>query len=379
MRLSRTLAVTAILAAVLLPPPAVAGLALTTPVDWQVVQRHQPDKAQVQLRAAVTDAPVPGTVSVRLGSAAWQEVPATAIPGGFSATMDLPVGGWHRLDVRCAAGDASVAHVGAGEVFIVAGQSNSANHGEERQRPRSGLVVSRDGMAWRPADDPQPGASGSGGSFIPPLGDALAERFGVPIGFICCGIGATSVREWLPEGATFPAPPTIESRVRRRPDGAWESNGAAWQTLAGHLTSLGPHGCRAVLWHQGESDANQADASRTLPGALYRRCMEDLIRSTRRAAAWDVPWFVARVSYHVPGDEGSPDIREAQASLARDGIALPGPDSDALNGALRENNGRGVHFSGPGLREHGARWAAVLTPWLERRLEPSKPAPPERK
>ena len=80
---------------------------------------------------------------------------------------------------------------------------------------------------------------------------------------------------------------------------------------------------------------------------------------------WDVPWFVAQASYHVPGDEGSDDIRAAQASLWKDGIALEGPDSDALKGNLREREGKGVHFSGPGLREHGAKWAQKIIPWLQ--------------
>jgi hypothetical protein len=36
-----------------------------------------------------------------------------------------------------------------------------------------------------------------------------------------------------------------------------------------------------------------------------------------------------------------------------------------LKGQLRENNGKGVHFSGAGLREHGALWAAKVLPWLQ--------------
>ena len=100
------------------------------------------------------------------------------------------------------------------------------------------------------------------------------------------------------------------------------------------MKQLGPHGFRAVLWHQGESDANQQDPTRTLAGKLYREYLEQLIRESRREIGWDAPWFVAQVSYHVPGDEASPDIRAAQASLWKDGIALEGPDSDALKGEL---------------------------------------------
>jgi hypothetical protein len=230
------------------------------------------------------------------------------------------------------------------------------------------MVASFDGKSWRLAHDPQRGASGSGGSFLPPLGDALAAKFQVPVGFIPIGIGATSVREWLPKGIPFPQPPTIVTRVVKRPDGAWESLGAAYDTLVSRQRQFGPLGFRAVLWHQGESDANQKDPTRTLPGSLYQEHLARIIRDSRQAAGWDAPWFVARVSYHVPGDEASPDIREAQAALWKSGLALPGPDSDALKGPLRERGGKGVHFSGAGLRAHGAAWAERIIPWLEPQL-----------
>ena len=43
----------------------------------------------------------------------------------------------------------------------------------------------------------------------------------------------------------------------------------------------------------------------TLPGELYREYLEKLIHASRREIKWDAPWFVAQVSYHVPGDEAS--------------------------------------------------------------------------
>lgn len=131
------------------------------------------------------------------------------------------------------------------------------------------------------------------------------------------------------------------------------------------MKALGPNGFRAALWHQGESDAKQKDATRTLSGPLYREYLEKLIRDTRKDLGWEVPWFVAKASYHGPDDEGSDDIRDAQSSLWKDKLALEGPVSDALKGEWRDGNGKGVHFSGPGLREHAAKWVEKVAPWVE--------------
>jgi hypothetical protein len=369
------------LAAVLLPgaPLSAAELSLSAPSEYQVVQRASTKQGKLRVAGTLSGAPAAGVaLEARLlvggkTDATWRVLQAARAGNAFEALLEGQAGGWHRLEVRALAqgkaiAQAAVAHVGIGEVFVVAGQSNAANFGEERQTPKTGRVAAFDGKRWRLAQDPQPGAGGKGGSFLPPFGDVIVQRFDVPVGFIACGIGATSVREWLPKGTTFPSPPTIETRVEKLPDGGWAARGDAFAMLVARMKSAGPRGFRAVLWHQGESDANQKDRTRTLPGKLYRAYLEKVIRGSRRAIGWDAPWFVAQVSYHAQGDESCPDIRAAQASLWKDGVALEGPDSDALSGDWRERGGRGVHFSGKGLREHGARWAAKVIPWLEQQL-----------
>ena len=353
-------------------------LILTSPIDYQVVQRQVENTGSIVIAGIVAAGDSLATAlearvraDGKIGE--WQKLVTTFQESAFRATLKLPAGGWYRLELRAFNGDkilgeATVEHVGVGEVFVVAGQSNSANHGEEKQSTQTGKVVTFDGKHWQLANDPQPGASGGGGSFLPPFGDAMAKRFNVPIGFVACGIGATSVREWLPKGAKFPNPPTITGRVQQLPSGDWESKGEAFEMFVARMKQLEPRGFRAVLWHQGESDANQADTTRTLPGKLYREYLEKLIRDSRREIGWTPPWFVAQVSYHVPGDEGSPDIRAAQASLWKDGVALEGPDSDAMKSEWRESGGKGVHFSGAGLREHAARWVEKVAPWLEQQI-----------
>lgn len=368
----------ALLTALLLAPPGTLradGLALTSPLDFQIVQRNSRDEGMIEVRGSLQDAATAAASwQARLvkedGSGDWQSFAPKLDGRALSGSLKAKAGGWYRLELRGMVegkviATATVPHVGVGEVFVVAGQSNSGNYGEEKQTPQTGRVAAFDGTNWQLANDPQPGAGGKGGSFMPPLGDELVKRLDVPVGFIACGIGATSVREWLPKGATFPNPPTIENRVEKLADGTWASKGAAYEAFIARMKPLGQQGFRALLWHQGESDANQKDTTRTLPGNLYREYLEKIIRDSRRDIGWNAPWFVAQASYHGPGDEGSDDIRAAQASLWRDGIALEGPDSDALKGKLRQRDGQGVHFSGAGLRAHASKWAEKLIPWIE--------------
>jgi len=154
-------------------------LHLSSPVDYQVQQRDG-TKAVVMVAGTLSKpAEQTGAVEARfIGAGApadWRKLGRIkAGQSAFHLEMKMPQGGWYRLDVRLRVKDAilaesAVAHVGVGEVFVIAGQSNSANHGEERQETKTGLVASGHNGKWRLANDPQPGASGNGGSFIPPF------------------------------------------------------------------------------------------------------------------------------------------------------------------------------------------------------------------
>ncbi len=368
------------------------SLSLDLPLDYQVVQRATRAEGTLTILGtwpegvAATD-----ILEARLvghgTSDPWLPLPGVTIDRShFRAGLKASAGGWYRLEVRLKHQEAVTAvgvveHVGVGEVLVVAGQSNAANHGEERQITKTGLVSNFTGTEWKLAHDPQPGASGDGGSFVPPLGDFLAVRFNVPVGIIAAGVGATSVREWLPRGTRFPNPPTLVGNVTRLDSGEWESNGMLFEHLMARIKPKepGPRNFRAVLWQQGESDANQTDATRTLSGELYGQFLAQLIRAARREIGWEIPWFVAQASYHTPDDPSSAEIRAAQQSLWNSGVAMEGPDSDALVGDLREGGGKGVHFSGRGLREHAVRWEEKIAPWLEQQLmvapSPSGPSP----
>lgn len=351
-------------------------MTLSSPSDYQVVQRTNPHFGRLMVTGKLSN-PVAGS-AVLMGQydeEGWCDIGELEKgESSFNMEFRMTEGGWHRLEVQVRNGDeilgeAVVAHVGVGEVFVIAGQSNSANHGEEKQKVEAGMVSTFDGKKWRVANDPQPGASGRGGSFIPPFAEALAKQFKVPVGIIATGVGATSVREWLPKGERFPNPPTITNKVVSHPEGGWMSNGEVYQNFISRAKSQGRYGFRAVLWHQGESDANQKDESRTLSGELYQESLGKLIEATWKDLDWNCPWFVAQASYHNPDDTGSEEIRAAQKALWKSGLALEGPDTDSLVGDLRGRGGKGVHFSGKGLKAHGAAWAAKVGPWLAKQLK----------
>ncbi len=357
------------------------ALTLSKPLDYQVIQRGGKNALPIVGVVDHVGSIIEARLTIGGKSQAWKKLNVVMNERAFTASLTIPSGGWHSLEVRAKAPDQStksvnIAHVGAGEIFVIAGQSNSANFGEALTSPQSGMVVNFDGKSWRPAADPQPGADGSGGSFIPTFGDLTNKYFGVPVAVITCGSGGTSVREWQPQGTTFTKPPTREGNTLRNDDGTWMSNGRLYNQLVSRMKELGTNGFRAVLWHQGESDANQADPNRTLTEKEYRSMLENLIVTSRKDIGWQAPWMVAQVSYHSPEQPSSNPIRAAQASLWKDGIALQGPDSDSLTGSHRDQGGRGIHLSKQGLVRHGTLWYRDVCRWISYEMIQRKPDVP---
>ena len=131
-------------------------IVLSSPLDYQVVQRRTKSKGNILITGAlVSPRHKKKTLQARFvenGTASkWQNLDVVFQETTFRGMMELPVGGWYRLELRASIGgefsaETAVDHVGVGEVFVVAGQSNSANHGEERQTPKTGKVVTFDGL-----------------------------------------------------------------------------------------------------------------------------------------------------------------------------------------------------------------------------------------
>jgi hypothetical protein len=360
---------------------AALKVALSSPSNFQVFQRQAAAEGRIVVEgtlefpghAALTNI---DAIEARLidpvSTGQWNALPFDNRVRGFRGELPCPARGWFRLELRLVGRgqtlfQTAVEHVGVGEIFLVAGQSNSANHGEGRQKPKSPLVVAFGNGVWQPAGDPEPGASGKGGSFMPAFGDAMAEKFHVPVAVVPLGVGSTSVREWLPRGDAVAAPSDTGRNLVCVASNCWVCTGELFNHVVQAESILGTNGFRAVLWHQGESDSHEPPDRQITP-LQYRQYLQRIIEMSRAAAGWRAPWFVAQVSYHNPEDRGWPELRGAQLSLASDGIAFAGPNTDTLGPEFRQDNGRGIHLNPAGLQRHGQMWADIVAPWVEQQL-----------
>ncbi|WP_188760170.1 sialate O-acetylesterase [Edaphobacter acidisoli] len=352
---------------------------LTSPLDYQVFQRKTRIRGSILVEGTI--AGKVSRVQARIlgpelaqNAERWRRVSLNHGNGHFHGSLPAPAGGFYQVEVQVltngkTVADTTVEHVGVGEVFVVAGQSNSTNYGEVRQQTQTSMVTAFDGKSWRIADDPQPGVQDNSqkGSFIPAFGDAMYRKYKVPIGVADVGRGSTSVRQWLPAGRPVFVMPTMEKYVVRDSHGALVSDGTLFNGMMMRIHELGKHGFRALLWHQGESDANQPTGHQITP-AQYRAMLTDVIHASQKAAGWKIPWFVAEATYH-PGQPKDVPFEEAQMELWKAGVANAGPNTDLLTAEYRQNHGKGVHMNDEGLKKHGQMWAECVEAYLDHKLK----------
>ncbi len=323
---------------------------VVTPVERQVFQRTEAGVALVPIEVSAP-AGIGNLVASVRPSAGGTTIASATLEGGrvgradsplglFKAKLSVPAGGWYRLSVSVdgIAGPVEVAHVerfGVGEVFVVTGQSNSTNSGEEKIPSQDDRVSAFDGRAWTLAADPMPGVQdgSDGGSPWPTCGKALVAAFNVPIAFASRGYGGTSVLDWQKDAAPV--------RGKKAP---------LYTGLADCVKALGS--IRAILWHQGEADAG-AGMSTAEYVAKFSALRDALAKDTGTTA----PWVVANVSFVPELEKPKMDpIRAAQQQLWKDKVALQGPDTDDLLGAMRHSQDK-IHFSKAGLEAHAKRWS----------------------
>jgi hypothetical protein len=319
--------------------PRTTKVDLVTPTATKIYQRGDDWKATVALAGTVSGASEVQARAVAttagLGAdTSWETIDTTLGDGTFSGSIRM-VGGWYRIEVR-ALGDGtspatdSVDAIASGEIFIAAGQSNSANFGAPAQVAQSPQVLMFNASKqWVASRDPQPLANGGGGSPWPAFGDRLVADWKVPVGVVSVGIGGTAIAQW---DSTYYA-----SNIRPI------------------ITALAPYGFRAVLWHQGESDSLALTTTDT-----YIARLQSLISKSALDAGHPVRWGIAVASYHPSATAaGMAAVAAAQRKIVlTDPRTFAGAVTDGFKdlGYLADS----VHFNGAGLTEHGRRWSAAV-------------------
>lgn len=269
--------------------------------------------------------------------------------------LPLIGGAWYRVEVSFHDVAGRIVDVGysnpfgVGDIFVIAGQSNSTNCGDTPLNTSTEFAVSTDGDEWQTANDPQIGTNDFSicqrGSSWPTAGEELVRDLQVPVAFASTGYSGTSVAEWLPN-----------------------SGRGLYEFTLQRMRQLGPRGFRAVLWHQGENDVKDETPQQTYADRLMQ-----IIRQSQQDMGWQMPWIVAQAAwcrqiteYNKPNIE--PQIIAAQASLPRTyPFVFAGPNTDLLTEQYRGTN---CHFNQSGQVESGKAWAKSISQFV--RANPPK-------
>jgi hypothetical protein len=365
-------------------------LTLQSPQDYQVYQRDSSNSSNISIAASLTsNSPFVRVVATDANGNILADTQLSPNTQGtnFSTSLKMSAGGWYKIWIQQLSNSTTVVaegvinHVGIGEVFLTAGQSNSTWSGEVLQT-NSALVSGAElsgpntaTLAWRSQID----AGKTYGSLWPNFANLLAAQLNMPVGIIEIGCGSTSLLHWVPSdipGAI--SDPTLTCGTDA------QTAGGLFNRLVNATKDLGTF--RALLWHQGEGDIWTSAQD-------YHDRLKLIMVRLNATTPLPVPWFVANGSYTANSQEvdmtpasatdptfscnltGKPmyweadmvNVRKGQQMLWEDGSAYPGPDTDGLIGSTFRygNDGRldgaCVHMNDTGLKTHGMLWYRVVS------------------
>ena len=334
------------------------GIALRErPDDWSVLQQRD-GMAKAHLSGSFSVHPAALQVGVEQVTPCYRVMreednlpvipwtPMTAVQladsvhfcGSFETEIALPVGGPFRIETTLLTkstqqsltwlyrGDVSL-HLLVGDVFVIAGQSNSAGHAWDTcpDPPHLCVHVFRNRCRWDLATHPLNDSTDAGNPpneemGIPGISPYLS--FGKkyyaltrhPVGLIQTALGGSAIAQWNPE--TGPLYQNMLERIR--------------------LTGQKPAG---VLWYQGCNDTDNGETEQ------YLSDFQAMVLHLRRDLGYPIPIFTMQLNRQIGGgsDLGWAKIREAQRRAA---AAIPDvhiltttnlPLSDSLHNSAAAN------------------------------------------
>jgi hypothetical protein len=259
--------------------------------DWQILQRDASGMASVTLRGNWS-IPSPEkvdpqdrkepfvtvrVVSERNGAPVtaaldWHAA-TTLVDGTWEARLDIPAGGLYRVETAVNRGRVewgyhgdTVHHVGVGDLWVIAGQSNAAGYGRGYidDAPELGIHLLGNDEKWRLATHPlndtrgntHPNCEECNPRHSPFLAFArlLKRELAIPIGLVQTALGGSPLRAWNP--VENPEAPLYHNLI--------------------HCVRLAGGKVAGVGWYQGESDAGPERA------LTYRERFGQFVESVRR-------------------------------------------------------------------------------------------------
>ena len=313
----------------------VGAIVKVGPEDWQIVQQDAAGMGRMEFggRWVVGGE---GIVEVRLvwedtGTAVtagldWQGV-ATSGDGTWSGALEnIPAGGLYRLETRVRIADTPAGEwsprgdmrhfLGVGDVWVIAGQSNSAGYGKGPYEDpcELGVHLFRNSERWALASHPMNDSTdtkhsinrenaNSGHSPYLQFGRLLKRELGHPIGLVQTALGGSPLSRWNP---AEPGTADLHENMLR-----------CVAKAGGHV--------KGILWYQGESDVRSEEAATTY-GERFCQAL-----SAWRDALGDVglPVLTVQLNRVLQLEDDGADqrwsqVREAQRQVARQvpGVAV---------------------------------------------------------
>lgn len=335
---------------------------------WQIFQRNGEGTADIPVEGMWSGGEdESSSVQVRIVDEAtnrpvargldWQDAEMDRTEKRFSLRLrDVPRGGLYRIETRVRRttgmdrrplrGDC-VHHIGVGDVFVIAGQSNASGTGKgaATDGPALGVHLFGNDEAWRLATHPVEDAADSlhpititgifhGHSPWLAFGKRYMAQAGNPVGLIPTALGGSAISQWIGDDG--------------QPGGLFDNMADMVDKAGGSIAG--------VLWYQGESDAEPSRAER------YRRRFVQLAERMRsHFGNPSLPIFTGQLNGLLDADrpymESWCEIREIQRSLARelDGVRLVVTIdcalSDEVHNSAASNVAIGERFADAALEE----------------------------
>ncbi|MCF0057618.1 sialate O-acetylesterase [Dyadobacter sp. CY356] len=372
-----------------------AQLIISNPVNNQIFQRDANGLANIAITAyahfhysRIDARLIPDQNNNHSGKAF--SFTSDQIDQGFLYTSLQAETGWYRLEIT-GYGDmgiidtASVARVGIGEVFLVAGNSNAMGLIDLGAKDASDQVISfnalnktlnSDNITVAPDEPMQAPAytpiraknnifpSGETSWYWGELGDMISRKMNTPVLFLNSAWAAANSENYR-DGAQGKDAFNIYV-------GKYWPNRQPYTNIVNTIRYFNSSlGLRAVLWSHGENDAQLNFTEEN-----YFNNIKTLIENSRRDSGYPAPWIIARnsVSYSLPNPPAA--VKNAQIRLAsiQNFNTFAGPNLDTVQ-IPRPAQGHFENIAGgqQGLTLAATAWNRILTDSLFKTVIPLQP------